>query len=95
MHQLKCFKIREDTNEIVCYWSFRNDDKTIFGTWGKEPAMDFESKDVTKQAEQFELAVPMSDQKEGYALVIGCTSLYEKNNKSKAVFYARIQKVID
>ena len=54
--------------------------------------MDFESKDVTKQAEKIELAVPMSNQKEGDALVIGCTSLYEKQNVSKAVFYAEDSK---
>lgn len=86
-------KIREDTNEIGLVTGVSGMmTKQSLAIWGKEPAMDFESRDVTKQAEQFELAVPMSYQKEGYALVIGCTSLYEKNNKSKAVFYAEDSK---
>jgi hypothetical protein len=50
--------------------------------------MDFESKDVTKEAEELELPVPMSTMSSGEGKVIGCTTLYEKNLPSKAVFYA-------
>ena len=50
--------------------------------------MDFEAKDVTAEAEKLEIPVPMSNLKEGIAKVIGCTTLYEKLNPTKAVFYA-------
>ena len=86
-------KIREDTSGIGLVTGVSGMmTKQSLAIWGKEPAMDFEYKDVTKQAEKIELAVPMSNQKEGDALVIGCTSLYEKQNASKAVFYAEDSK---
>ena len=86
-------KIRDETNEIGLVTGVSGMmTKQSLAIWGKEPAMDFESRDVTKQAEKLELAVPMSNQKEGEALVIGCTSLYEKQNASKAVFYAEDSK---
>ena len=50
--------------------------------------MDFESMDVTAEAEKLEIPVPMSNLKKGDARVIGCTALYEKLNPLKAVFYA-------
>ena len=62
--------------------------KQALAIWGKNPAMDFESKDVTKEAEELELPVPMSTMSSGEGKVIGCTVLYEKNASSKAVFYA-------
>ena len=62
--------------------------KQALAIWGKNPAMDFESKDVTKEAEKLELPVPMSKLSSGEGKVIGCTALYEKNMPSKAVFYA-------
>jgi hypothetical protein len=62
--------------------------KQALAIWGKNPAMDFESKDVTKEAEELELPVPMSTLSSGEGKVIGCTTLYEKNVPSKAVFYA-------
>ena len=62
--------------------------KQALAIWGKNPAMDFESKDVTKEAEELELPVPMSTISSGEGKVIGCTVLYEKNAPSKAVFYA-------
>ena len=62
--------------------------KQALAIWGKNPAMDFESKDVTKEAEELELPVPMSTMSSGEGKVIGCTVLYEKNAPSKAVFYA-------
>ena len=86
-------KIREDTSGIGLVTGVSGMmTKQSLAIWGKEPAMDFESKDVTKQAEKIELAVPMSNQKEGDALVIGCTSLYEKQNALKAVFFAEDSK---
>ena len=62
--------------------------KQALAIWGKNPAMDFESKDVTKEAEELELPVPMSKLSSGEGKVIGCTTLYEQNASSKAVFYA-------
>ena len=50
--------------------------------------MNFEAMDVTTEAEKIEIPVPMSDLKEGNAKTIGCTTLYEKLNPIKAVFYA-------
>ena len=44
--------------------------------------------DVTAEAEKLEVPVPMSDLKKGNATIIGCTTLYEKLNSIKAVFYA-------
>ena len=86
-------KIRDETNEIGLVTGVSGMmTKQSLAIWGKEPAMNFESMDVTKQAEKLELAVPMSDQKKGDALVIGCTSLYEKQTASKAIFYAEDSK---
>jgi acetyl-CoA C-acetyltransferase len=86
-------KIREDANEIGLITGVSGMmTKQSLAIWSKEPAMNFESKDVTKQAKKLEHAVPMSDQKEGDALVIGCTSLYEKQNALKAVFFAEDSK---
>jgi len=44
--------------------------------------------DVTAEAEKLEIPVPMSNLKDGSAKVIGCTTLYEKFNPTKAIFYA-------
>ena len=49
--------------------------------------------DVTAEAEKLEIPVPMSNLKEGIAKVIGCTTLYEKLNPTKAVFYAEDSQV--
>jgi hypothetical protein len=62
--------------------------KQALAIWGKNPAMDFQSMDVTAEAEKLEVPVPMSDLKKGNATIIGCTTLYEKLNSIKAVFYA-------
>jgi acetyl-CoA C-acetyltransferase len=62
--------------------------KQALAIWGKNPAMDFQSMDVTAEAEKLEVPVPMSDLKKGNATIIGCTTLYEKLNPIKAVFYA-------
>ena len=86
-------KIRENTNEIGLITGVSGMmTKQSFAIWGKDPLMDFESKDVTKQSEKLEIAVPMSDQKKGKALVIGCTTIYEKQNSLRAVFYAEDSK---
>ena len=50
--------------------------------------MDFELKDVTKEAAKLEMPVPMSNRSNGEAKAIGCTTLYENNTSIKAVFYA-------
>ena len=62
--------------------------KQALAIWGKNPAMDFQSMDVTAEAEKLEVPVPMSDLKKGNATIIACTTLYEKLNPIKAVFYA-------
>ena len=86
-------KIRENSNEIGLVTGVSGMmTKQSLAIWGKEPVMDFESKDVTKKAEKLELAVPMSDKEKGEALVIGCTSIYEKQKALKAVFYAEDSK---
>jgi hypothetical protein len=62
--------------------------KQALAIWGKEPLMNFQSKDVTKEAEVLEIPVAMSAQNEGEAKVLGCTTLFEKNEGVKAVIYA-------
>ena len=82
-------KIRDKTDEIglvTCVSGMMT--KQALAIWGKDPMMDFESIDVTTEAEKLEIPVPMSDLKQGNAKVIGCTTLYEKINPKKAVFYA-------
>ena len=82
-------KIRDKTDEIglvTCVSGMMT--KQALAIWGKDPMMDFESIDVTTEAEKLEIPVPMSELKQGNAKVIGCTTLYEKINPKKAVFYA-------
>ena len=82
-------KIRKNTNEIGLITGVSGMmTKQALAIWGKEPVMDFESMDVTAEAEKLEIPVPMSDLKQGNAKIIGCTTLYEKINPSKAVFFA-------
>ena len=86
-------KIRDNPDEIGLVTGVSGMmTKQSLAIWAKDPLMDFESKDVTKKAEELEVAVPMSKQTKGEATVIGCTSLYEKNNALKAVFYAEDSK---
>jgi acetyl-CoA C-acetyltransferase len=82
-------KIRDKTDEIgliTCVSGMMT--KQALAIWGKDPMMDFESMDVTPEAEKLEIPVPMSELKQGNAKIIGCTTLYEKLNPSKAIFYA-------
>jgi acetyl-CoA C-acetyltransferase len=82
-------KIREHTNEVGLITGVSGMmTKQALAIWGKNPLMDFESKDVTKEAEKIEIPVPMSNLEKGSARIIGCTTLYEKLNPLKAVFYA-------
>ena len=82
-------KIREDNSEVGLITGVSGMmTKQALAIWGKNPAMDFESNDVTKEAEKLELPVPMSSLSSGEGKVIGCTTLYEKNVPLKAVFYA-------
>jgi hypothetical protein len=82
-------KIRKNTNEIGLITGVSGMmTKQALAIWGKEPVMDFESMDVTAEAEKLEIPVPMSDLKQGNARIIGCTTLYEKINPIKAIFYA-------
>ena len=62
--------------------------KQALAIWGKDPLVDFQLKDVTKDAEALEIPVPMSSVQDGEAAVLGCTVLYEKHEPLKAVFYA-------
>ena len=81
-------KIRKNTNEIGLITGVSGMmTKQALAIWGKEPVMDFESMDVTAEAEKLEIPVPMSTLQKGEAKVIGCTTLYEKFNPIKAVFY--------
>ena len=82
-------KIREKNDEIglvTCVSGMMT--KQALAIWGKDPLMDFESKDVTKQAAKLEMPVPMSQLTNGEATSIGCTVLYENNVSTKAIFYA-------
>ena len=82
-------KIREHTDEIGLITGVSGMmTKQALAIWGKDPIMDFESKDVTKEAEELEIPVPMSNLNQGEAQIIGCTTLYENLNPLKAVFYA-------
>ncbi len=82
-------KIREHSNEIGLITGVSGMmTKQALAIWGKEPMMDFESRDVTAEAEKLEIPVPMSNLKQGNAKIIGCTTLYEKINPIKAIFYA-------
>ena len=57
-------KIRKHTNEIGLITGVSGMmTKQSLAIWGKEASMDFESRDVTKQAEKLDIAVPMSGQK--------------------------------
>jgi hypothetical protein len=62
--------------------------KQALAIWAKDPLMNFVAKDVSKDAAALEVPVPMSDLMQGEAMVIGCTTMYEKLNPIKAVFYA-------
>ena len=62
--------------------------KQALAIWGKEPLMDFCSKDVSEEAARMEKPVAMSQSKDGEGRVLGCTALFEKNEGVKAVFYA-------
>ena len=82
-------KIREKNDEIglvTCVSGMMT--KQALAIWGKDPLMDFESKDLTKQAAKLEMPVPMSQLTNGEATSIGCTVLYENNVSTKAIFYA-------
>jgi acetyl-CoA C-acetyltransferase len=82
-------KIRENNSEVALITGVSGMmTKQALAIWGKNPAMNFVSKDVTKEAEKLELPVPMSTLASGEGKVIGCTTLYEKNQPLKAVFYA-------
>jgi len=82
-------KIREHTDEIGLITGVSGMmTKQSLAIWGKDPMMDFESKDVTKEAEELEIPVPMSNLNHGEAQIIGCTTIYENLNPLKAVFYA-------
>jgi len=82
-------KIRESNSEVALITGVSGMmTKQALAIWGKNPAMNFVSKDVTKEAEKLELPVPMSTLASGEGKVIGCTTLYEKNQPLKAVFYA-------
>jgi len=83
-------KIRENINEIGLITGVSGMmTKQALAIWGKNPIMNFQSMDVTKEAEKLESPVPMSTLENGEAEVIGCTNLYEKLGPSKAVFYAQ------
>ena len=82
-------KIREKNDEVglvTCVSGMMT--KQALAIWGKDPMVDFESKDVTKQAAKLEMPVPMSQLTNGEATSIGCTVLYENNVSTKAIFYA-------
>ena len=82
-------RIREHTNDIGLITGVSGMmTKQALAIWGKDPLMDFKVMDVTAEAEKLEIPVPMSNRKDGSAKVIGCTTLYEKFNPTKAVFYA-------
>ena len=82
-------KIREDTNQIGLITGVSGMmTKQALAIWGKNPMMDFESKDVTREAEKLEIPVPMSNLNQGEAKIVGCTTLYENLNPLKAIFYA-------
>jgi len=82
-------RIRENNSEVGLITGVSGMmTKQALAIWGKDPVMDFEARDVTAEAEKLEIPVPMSSLKEGNAKVIGCTTIYEKLNPVKAVFYA-------
>ena len=81
--------IRDNENEIGLITGVSGMmTKQALAIWGKEPLMDFESKDVSKEAETIERPVPMSKISSGHGRVIGCTAVYEKNIPLNAVFYS-------
>jgi acetyl-CoA C-acetyltransferase len=81
--------IRDNENEIGLITGVSGMmTKQALAIWGKEPLMDFESKDVSKEAEIIERPVPMSKISSGHGRVIGCTTVYEKNIPLNAVFYS-------
>ena len=82
-------KIRKDPAEIGLITGVSGlMTKQALAIWGKEPLMDFRSKDVSKEAAIIERPVEMSQSKDGAGKVLGCTALFEKNEGVKAVFYA-------
>ena len=81
-------KIREHKDEIGLITGVSGMmTKQALAIWSKDYLMDFQSIDVTNQAEKLEIPIPMSDLQKGEAKVIGCTTLYEKLNPLKAIFY--------
>jgi acetyl-CoA C-acetyltransferase len=62
--------------------------KQALAIWGKNPAMDFQSMDVTAEAEKLEVPVPMSDLKKGNATSNWLHYSLRKIKSIKAVFYA-------
>ena len=61
--------------------------KQALAVWGKDPLINFQSKDVTKEAEKVEIPVLMSSSKNGEGKILGYTVLYDKQIPDKAVFY--------
>ena len=61
--------------------------KQALAIWGKEPLMDFQSKDVTSEAASIEIPVAMSAKNDGEGTVLGCTTLFEHNEAVKSIFY--------
>ena len=61
--------------------------KQALTVWGKDPLINFQSKDVTKEAEKAEIPVLMSSSKNGEGKILGYTVLYDKQIPDKAVFY--------
>ena len=82
-------KIRKDPAEIGLITGVSGlMTKQALAIWGKDPVIDFRSKDVTNEAAKIEKPVPMSSEKDGEGKVLGCTTLFEKNEGIKAVIYA-------
>ena len=61
--------------------------KQALAIWGKEPLMDFQSKDVTSEASRIDIPVAMSANNDGEGTVLGCTTLFEHNEAVKSIFY--------
>ena len=81
-------KIRKDPAEIGLITGVSGlMTKQALAIWGKDPVVEFRSKDVTNEAAKIEKPVPMSSKKDGEGNVLGCTTLFEKNEGIKAVIY--------
>ena len=66
--------------------------KQSFALWSSERHIPFNFKDVTKDAEELDKALKISDENDGNGKIIGYTIIKDDNSNKKAVMYIENDK---